>query len=171
MNEINIFADSLCDIYEYFDENFEKGICVNTSKVLNFFINKHEVFNNSCLINLEYSAIFVNLIMCNDLQIKDVNEKYRKINRPTDVISFALFADSAPSERFVFDGEINLGDIFISLETTKRQAAENDVSFEYEFYYLISHSLLHLLGFDHQDNMSYDFMVKMQEQATEYINV
>lgn len=171
MSNLTLFVDSLCKTENYFDEDFESKICSRSAQIFDFFLNSPQVFDNSCLKNEDYSSVVVNLILCDDEKIHEINRDYRKVDRPTDVISFAMFADSEPSERFIFDGEINLGDIFLSLETTKRQAAGNGSDFNHEFFYLVSHSLLHLLGFDHQDNMSYDFMVNMQNKSLEQIDV
>ena len=60
-----------------------------------------------------------------------------------------MFADSPEEERFIFDNEINLGEIIISLDTTSRQAKENNKSFKDELYFLLAHGILHLLGYDH----------------------
>jgi probable rRNA maturation factor len=171
MTNISIFVDSLCETEKYFNEDFEGKICENSSNITRFFLNNSEVFDSSCLNNEDFSDLVINLIFCDDEKIHEINKEYRKVDRPTDVISFALFADSPKEERFIFDGEINLGDVFLSLETTKRQAKENNNTFEKEFYYLISHSILHLLGFDHTDEITYDFMVTKQNEAIEFINV
>ena len=81
------------------------------------------------------------------------------------IISFAIFADSLPEERFIIDDEINLGEIIISLDKTEEQSKNNNVTFDSELYYLISHGILHLLGFDHQTQEEYDFMVEKQNIA------
>ena len=171
MTNISIFVDSLCETGKYFDEQFEGQICSRSAKITDFFLNDNDIFPNSCLSNEDYSDIVINLILCDDSKIHEINREYRKVDRPTDVISFAIFADSPKEERFIFDGEINLGDVFLSLETTQRQAKENNNSFEKEFYYLISHSILHLLGFDHIDEITYDFMVSKQNEALKILDV
>lgn len=171
MTNISIFVDSLCETGKYFDEQFEGQICSRSAKITDFFLNDNDIFPNSCLSNEDYSDIVINLILCDDSKIHEINREYRKVDRPTDVISFAIFADSPKEERFIFDGEINLGDVFLSLETTQRQAKENNNSFEKEFYYLISHSILHLFGFDHIDEITYDFMVSKQNEALKILDV
>lgn len=171
MTNISIFVDSLCDTDKYFNDDFLGQIYPNSIKIADFFLKDSDIFNKSCLQNEDYSDLVINLILCDDEKIHEINREYRNVDRPTDVISFALFADSPKEERFIFDGEINLGDVFLSLETTKRQAIENNNTFEKEFYYLISHSILHLLGFDHIDEITYDFMVTKQNEALKYINV
>jgi probable rRNA maturation factor len=74
--------------------------------------------------------------------IRAINREYREIDRPTDVLSFPLFEEGA-------DGTRELGDIVLSLEKCRTQAAEFGHSFERECAFLTVHSTLHLLGYDH----------------------
>ena len=83
----------------------------------------------------------------------------------TDVITFAIFADSPLNERFIIDSDISLGEIIISLDKVKEQADYNNVTFLDELYFIISHGILHLLGFDHQNDVDYNFMVENQKKA------
>ncbi len=101
------------------------------------------------------------LVFCDDSKIKEINSQYRGKDCPTDVITFALFFDC--EEKVVFDNEINLGEIIISLDTAKKQAEATGIGLEKELKTLVVHGILHLLGFDHQTEEDYDFVVKMQE--------
>ena len=96
--------------------------------------------------------------------ISDYRE-YRKKDSPADIITFALFADS--EEKFVTDGEIVLGDIVLALDKVEEFAKEKGNTFDYELKFLIAHGILHLLGFDHQTEDEYNFVVKHQTQAIE----
>ena len=78
------------------------------------------------------------------------------------MISFALFCDDPESVIFK---EINLGEIIVSVDTAKQQAVENGHDLGKEIYYLISHGVLHLLGFDHQTQKEYNFMVEVQNSV------
>ena len=82
-----------------------------------------------------------------------------------------MFADSPKEERYIFDGEVHLGEIMVSLDKIEEQAKENNVSFEEEIHYIIAHGVLHLLGFDHQTEPEYNFMVDMQNKAKAVVNV
>ena len=73
-----------------------------------------------------------------DKNIRNLNQQFRNIDKPTDVLSF-------PAEE-----ETNLGDIAISVETAAAQAKENGLTFEGEIAQLILHGLLHLSGYDHE---------------------
>jgi len=101
---------------------------------------------------------------CDDKKIQEINSQYRGKDLPTDVITFALFFDS--EEKIVCDNEVHLGEILISLDTAQKQADENNVTLEKEVSTLIAHGILHLLGFDHQTQEDYDFVVGMQESVS-----
>lgn len=79
--------------------------------------------------------------------IRELNAAHRNIDRPTDVLSFPLFEKKELIE--ASDGDA-LGDIVISLEKAREQANEYGHSFEREVAFLTVHSMLHLLGYDHE---------------------
>ena len=86
----------------------------------------------------------LSLTLVNDEAIRSLNRDYRGNDRATDVLSFALDGDGqAPAERL-------LGDVVISVDTARRQAAEYDASLQRELYRLLIHGILHLLGHDHE---------------------
>lgn len=87
----------------------------------------------------------LSVLLCDDATIHALNRDYRGKDRPTDVLAFAM--------RDGEHGELApqlLGDVVVSLETARRQAAEHDRSTVDEVTYLLAHGLLHLLGYDHQ---------------------
>lgn len=92
----------------------------------------------------------VSVTLTDNVYIHELNKKYRGIDRPTDVLSFALNEGDEPE---VFDGpEVNmLGDIIISVERAEEQASEYGHSVEREIAFLTVHGMLHLLGYDHME--------------------
>ena len=107
----------------------------------------------------EISVTFVN-----NAQIKDYNKQYRDKDTVTDVLSFGM------GENGVYDidpdtGAQILGDVVISMEKAQEQALRFDHSLQREVGYLTAHSVLHLLGYDHEDNLE---RVHMREKE-EYI--
>lgn len=79
-------------------------------------------------------------------EIHKLNREYRKVDRPTDVLSFPM------NEEFLIEGvDSMLGDIVICMDIAKDQAKEYDHSLDREIMYLTCHSMLHLLGYDHID--------------------
>jgi len=84
--------------------------------------------------------------------IKKINKQYRKIDKVTDVISFA-FLELKKHEVKIKSKELQIfGEIDISIDKIKSQAKEFNHSFKYELVYLYVHGLLHLLGYDHIKN-------------------
>ncbi|MEC0091867.1 rRNA maturation RNase YbeY [Paenibacillus macquariensis] len=114
----------------------------------------------------------VALTFVNDEQIHELNRDYRGIDRPTDVLSFAM-NDSLDDELEIVyelgEGEEMeeipdvLGDIIISVSRAKLQSEEFGHSLEREIGFLFVHGFLHLLGYDHQDKASEDEMMGKQE--------
>ncbi len=166
MTQINVFLENTYDEYEI----DEVKAYNDALKITNFLFSQKEVMKDSCLANEKYEAVFFDIVLMNNEEIHSVNRDYRKKDSPTDVITFAMFADSPVTERYIFDGEVHLGEIMVSLDKIEEQAKENNVSFEEELHYIIAHGVLHLLGFDHQTEPEYNFMVKMQNEAKVVVN-
>jgi len=139
------------------------------SKLLSYLLNKPDILSLSELSEYDLSNITLktDIIITDDTEIRELNLKYRNMDKPTDVLSFALFADS-PESRFIIDNNISLGDIIISAHTAEKQANENNKSLEEEIIFLLSHGLLHLLGFDHTNNDELKFMLKIQDEMIEF---
>jgi probable rRNA maturation factor len=98
----------------------------------------------------------VSILFTDDKFIRSLNNKYRGIDKPTDVLSFSLQegVDKSP----VVESEMLLGDIIISVETAQRQADTLNHSIEKELTVLLIHGLLHLTGYDHEKDQDYKIM-------------
>lgn len=118
--------------------------------------------------NIELSVTIVD-----NPKIQEINRDYRSIDKPTDVISFALednddedlaffFTEDFASEDFLMPRL--LGDIFISIDKVKDQAEEYGHSFERELGFLVVHGFLHLNGYDHQTEADERKMFSLQEK-------
>ena len=101
-----------------------------------------------------------------DKFIRLLNNKYRGIDKPTDVLSFSLQEEIVKSQETESDNL--LGDIIISIETAQKQADSLNHSIEKELLVLLIHSLLHLTGYDHEKDKDYKIM---QEKETEILKV
>lgn len=116
----------------------------------------------------------VGITIVDDERIHEINREYRNVDRPTDVISFALDDDLEDSdEPELIDGpeEHLLGDIIISVETANRQGEEFGHGLEREIVYLAVHGLLHLLGYDHMVEEDKVIMRAKEEEALRAINL
>ena len=93
----------------------------------------------------------VSVTFCDNAYIRELNKEYRGKDKHTDVLSFPMYDFYGGEEPEVMDGEpIMLGDVVISLERCREQAEEIGNSFLHEIAFLTAHSLLHLLGYDHE---------------------
>lgn len=114
----------------------------------------------------------VALTFVTDEAIHELNREYRGIDRPTDVLSFAMNESLDEEMDIVFELEEGeeledlgdeLGDIIISVERARSQSEEYGHSLEREIGFLFVHGFLHLLGYDHQDTASEKVMMDKQE--------
>ncbi|MBE6684161.1 MAG: rRNA maturation RNase YbeY [Ruminococcaceae bacterium] len=120
-----------------------------------------EDFQNHCEVSVTFT---------DNEGIHELNKKFREVDKPTDVLSFPLFdfegeTDEPPVDEIMS----NLGDIVISLEKAKEQADEYGHSFEREVAFLCVHSMLHLLGYDHETSDEDD--VEMRSKQTEIMRI
>lgn len=94
------------------------------------------------------SGASLSLTLVGDAAIRDLNREHRGKDAPTDVLSFPLFEDGEAPQAGV---ERLLGDVVISVDTARRQAAGYDAPLQRELYRLLIHGLLHVLGHDHEE--------------------
>ena len=99
---------------------------------------KHQNIENDCEVSVTFT---------DHEKIHALNLEYRNIDRPTDVLSFPMYEAEELEDA---TGEIALGDIVLSLQRAEEQAGEYGHSFEREVSFLTVHSMLHLLGYDHE---------------------
>jgi len=123
---------------------------------------------------VKYKNVTLNVLFTDNAGIKTINSEFRNIDKETDVLSFPAIPFEKPGDFSVIKGceadyfdpdtdELILGDIMISLERAHSQAEEYGHSFRREVAFLITHSLLHLLGYDHMTDDERTVMEKKQE--------
>lgn len=144
------------------DEGLEKLI----DEIINYALKEEQV-----LIPYEVSVIYVD-----NESIREINEETRGIDKATDVLSFPMldynenqvFKDCYVGYKFsqidLNEGNLVLGDIVLSLERAKEQSEEFGHSFQREVCYLIIHSILHLLGYDHMEEEEKKVMRDREEE-------
>lgn len=121
------------------------------------------------LINEDYKQIFpdsidkrknhfITLTLVDDELIKKINNKYRGLNEPTDVVSLTYLDTDA------FPGQDMIGEIFISYETAERQAKENEMELLDEIKFLFVHGLLHILGYEHSCEADFQTMMNLTNE-------
>lgn len=104
----------------------------------------------------------VGVVFADDVYIRELNRDYRGVDAATDVLSFALDEGEEPEVQGGPEESL-LGDIVISLETAERQAAEFGHSLEREMAYLTVHGMLHLVGYDHEEEADKAAMRRQEE--------
>ena len=111
----------------------------------------------------ELDNCIFNIIFIDNERIREINKEYRNIDKVTDVISFAL----EDNNDIKYDGFRVLGDIYISLDKAKEQASIYEHSYIRELCFLITHGILHLLGYDHMEEEDEKIMFEKQERLLE----
>lgn len=124
----------------------------------------------------------VNLTLVDNEMIREINREMRQIDAPTDVLSFPMLEYAAPAD---FSGieecwedtvnpdtdEVMLGDIVISLDKVRAQAEEYGHSEKREYAFLITHSMLHLMGYDHMEPEEAAVMEEHQRVILNALNI
>lgn len=135
MIKFNFVNETASKIPEFFFQE----IVDRFYKILKNRINKMLLKRDGC----------IDLVLIDDKTMQEMNAEYRNLNKPTDVISFA-YLEVTEFEKVPDD--IIAGDIFISIDTAKKQAKEHKHVLNKELEILFIHGLLHLFGFDHKND-------------------
>ena len=123
----------------------------------------------------------VSLTLVSEQTIHEMNRTFRSIDRSTDVLSFPLLSFPSPGDFSEIEadpdnfnpdsGEVMLGDIVISAAHVKAQADEYGHSEKREYAFLIVHSLLHLMGYDHMEDKDRELMENRQKCIMERLSI
>jgi probable rRNA maturation factor len=115
---------------------------------------------------IEHAESELSLSLVDDTAIAELNLSYRKLDRPTDVLSFSLLE----GEESTYRGNL-LGDVVISVETAARQAQEQGVSLDEELARLLIHGVLHLIGHDHMEPDEAERMQAEERRLSEVLSL
>lgn len=125
----------------------------------------------------------ISLLFVDNEEIKEINRETRGIDKATDVLSFPMldypkdkvfkevYKDTKFNEIYLDGEELVLGDMVLSLERAKEQSIEYNHSFNREVCYLVVHSILHLLGYDHMEDEEKKRMRKREEEILGNLNI
>ena len=157
---INVFTENI-----YPDWEIDEVKCIAiTRKIVEYYLE--QLLDISCLDGFDFESLTFDILFCDSEKTHQINRDYRNKDYPADIITFAIFADD--ETKFVLDEDINLGEILLALDKVREESKKHNVSDEYELYFLIAHGILHLLGFDHQTEEDYNFVVEVQKKALKY---
>ena len=153
--------------------NVNEEFINSLKKVCDFVLKKEEV-------NCKYQ---ISLLFVDNDGIREINRETRNIDRATDVLSFPMldypnkkffkdvYMDYKFDETFLDGDELVLGDIVLSLERALEQSEEYNHSYKREVSYLVAHSILHLLGYDHMEEDDKLIMRKREEELLGELNI
>ena len=165
--EINLDLVFKCSDFSQFSNQFKdtktKLIfeAIFWEKVFSSWINKilEKDYYELPKFIFEKKSFSLGLQIISNKEIASMNQKWMQKNGPTDVLSFPIFSRESLNN---FD-QIELGDIFISLERAIEQSYEYKHSINREMLWLASHGFLHLLGWEHNTKLDLDNMLNFQE--------
>ncbi len=148
----------------YFDDGFD----MNSSMTGLMEAAATECIKGEGLEPLDPERCAVSVAFAMKDEIQKMNKRYRGIDKVTDVLSFPQFSDlnDVPEE-----GEILLGDVMLCVEVAMEQAREYGHSQERELLYLFTHSILHLLGYDHMTEEEKEIMRNREEAVMNAIGL
>jgi len=140
--------------YEYINQSKESSWRNYKQYIDQIIVKIYEI------LDLDKDYVF-SIILVNPETIQSINAEYRNLDTITDVISFA-----SQDEVVMIDNDttVELGDIFINIQAIRNQAKEYEHSLKREFCFLVTHGILHLLGYDHLNLEDENKMFKLQEE-------
>ena len=148
--------------YHLTDENEEYNKLIN--KVI------EECFKNE---KMESLKLYVSITLTVPDEIQKINKLYRKIDKPTDVLSFPMFEkeEIQKLKDEHYDVDDVLGDIIISIPRVQEQAIEYGHSFERELAYMCVHGFYHLMGYDHMCDEDKEKMRAKEDEVLNALNI
>lgn len=148
--------------------------------------SEHEIAEAVVSETLDYEdcpyEVQVNIILTSNDEIHQINMEQRGVDAPTDVLSFPMIEFAYPSDFTVLEaggidsfdpetGELLLGDIVISVDKVIEQAEKYNHGVKREYAFLITHSMLHLFGYDHMDDVERENMELKQDEILNRLNI
>jgi probable rRNA maturation factor len=149
---------------------------INQQSKINYGKELQQVIVNVCngvskIIRLPKDSE-VSIMIVDNSYIQELNLIYRKQNRPTDVLSFAMNELTDDEPDYDSSEELNiLGDIVVSLEQASLQSNEYGHSLERELGYLVAHGMLHLMGYDHETDEEARVMRSLEEKIMQAVKL
>ena len=141
---------------------------LNYIKKPNYYLNKKIQKINLKERRLRKKNIFCSLLLSGNKEIKNLNKKFRKKNKVTDVLSFPFHTKKELEKIIKNEKEVYLGDIIINLNKVKRK--NKKFFFKKEFDRLWIHGFVHLFGHDHKKNKDYKKMHQIEKKYFDLIN-
>ena len=119
---------------------------------------------------LNDKKLYVNVVLTNAKNIREINKTHRNIDKETDVLSFPMY-QKEELDSIKPENQDILGDMVISIEKVEEQAIEYGHSFERELAYMVVHSFYHLIGYDHIEDQDKKIMRIKEENILKKLNI
>lgn len=114
----------------------------------------------------------VSVVLTNDAAIQELNAQHRSKDKPTNVLSFPVYQlEELDTLTKNSDPQLILGDIVFSYETLKKEAVRDHKPFKHHFCHLFIHGLLHLLGYNHEDQESAERMEALETEILQMMSI
>lgn len=115
--------------------------------------------------------IVINLSLSNNDEVQRLNAEFRGKDKPTNVLSFANIDDDNFEIMLAECEEVELGDIIVALETLEDEAGQKKISLNDHFSHLLVHGILHLFGYDHQDDDEAEEMESLEIKILKLLDI
>jgi len=174
MSQSKLLTKSINIDLEYISKKWR-----NIENIDDFLIETiNKILINSPLKNFLKKGFLIELsiILCNNLQIKRINKKFRKIDKPTNILSFANLDEiniqknglnkTIGRSQFIF-----LGELILSYEYIQNELRFNHKNFFHHLTHLLTHGILHLIGFDHEDQNMANKMENLEIKILKKFNI
>jgi probable rRNA maturation factor len=174
MSQSKLLTKSINIDLEYISKKWR-----NIENIDDFLIETiNKILINSPLKNFLKKGFLIELsiILCNNLQIKRINKKFRKIDKPTNILSFANLDEiniqknglnkTIGRSQFIF-----LGELILSYEYIQNELRFNHKNFFHHLTHLLTHGILHLIGFDHEDQNMANKMENLEIKILKKLNI
>ncbi len=166
MNKTSIFISQDEPNWSKVLPNFNTLADSVVSKVFEYVVhNEHIDFLDG------NKPVIFNLSLSNNHLVQELNRDYRGMDKPTNVLSFATIDDPDFYNDLALYEEIELGDIIIALETLQQEAELKQIPLAHHFCHLLTHGLLHLLGYDHIEDEEAEYMESAEIKILEQLNI
>ena len=141
---------------------------LNYIKKPNYYLDKKIKKLNLRIKEFKKNKIFCTVLLTGNKEIKYLNNKFRKKNKITDVLSFPFHTKKDLKKKLKLEKEVYLGDIVINLNKIKDKKKKKNFKFEFDRLWI--HGLVHLFGHDHKKNQDFKKMYKVEKKYFTLIN-
>jgi probable rRNA maturation factor len=143
------------------DNFFE--LCINNLKLLNYNVPSEGLINYCKDPFNKFKQIVLSISLISNEQIQNLNLTHRKINKPTNILSFSTIIEHKNT--------VDIGDLYIAPKVILKEALEQDKSPQDHYKHIVLHGFLHLLGFDHQSLKDAEVMEELEIKILSQVNV